>query len=123
MPQKHLKGFYELQVYNFLKHLHKIARGKKREYTLDFQDGACGAGGRILFALKHINDAIDIDEKVLTNDLNEVSRALLAADVQVHLVSTLQLVSRHNKRRINYMVISYTKFICVCIYMVVVVVV
>lgn len=101
----------------------RLQEEKKREYTFDFQDGACGAGGHILFALKHINDAIDIDEKVLTNDLNEVSRALLAADVQVHLVSTLQLVSRHNKRRINYMVISYTKFICVCIYMVVVVVV
>lgn len=66
-------------------------------------------GGRISSALKHMSNAIVIDEKVLTNCLNEVSRALLAADVQFSLVSTLQknvkkihkkLASGHNKRRI-----------------------
>ena len=66
-------------------------------------------GGRISSALKHMSNAIVIDEKVLTDCLNEVSRALLAADVQVSLVSTLQknvkkihkqLAFGHNKRRI-----------------------
>lgn len=66
-------------------------------------------GGRISDALKRMCDAIVIDEKVLIDCLNEVSRALLVADVQVNLVSTLQknvkqihkqLASGHNKRRI-----------------------
>lgn len=72
-------------------------------------------GGHISYALKHMSNAIIIDEKVLIDYLNEVSQALLAVDVQVNLVSTLQknvknihkqLAYGYNKRHINNKFIS-----------------
>ncbi|OAY85859.1 Signal recognition particle 54 kDa protein 2 [Ananas comosus] len=68
-------------------------------------------GGSISRALQQMSNATIIDEKVLSECLNEISRALLQADVQFKLVRDMQanikrivnlddLAAGHNKRRI-----------------------
>ncbi|KAJ7530591.1 hypothetical protein O6H91_14G009300 [Diphasiastrum complanatum] len=68
-------------------------------------------GGRISRALQQMSNATVIDEKVLTECLNEISRALFQADVQFKMVQNMQanikkivnledLAAGHNKRRI-----------------------
>ncbi|EFJ09798.1 hypothetical protein SELMODRAFT_158663 [Selaginella moellendorffii] len=68
-------------------------------------------GGRISRALQEMTNATVIDEKVLTACLNEISRALFQADVQLKMVQTMctnikkivnleDLAAGHNKRRI-----------------------
>ena len=68
-------------------------------------------GGRISRALQHMSDATFIDEKVLTECLNEISRALMSADVQFKMIGTMQsnikktvnlddLAAGHNKRKL-----------------------
>lgn len=68
-------------------------------------------GCRIIGALQQLNNAIIIDEKVLTDCLNEISRALMSADVQFKMIGTMQLnikkivnlngcATGHNKRKI-----------------------
>jgi len=55
-------------------------------------------GTRITKALRCMSNATIVDEKVLTECLNEISRALLEADVQLKLVATLQ---GHIKKSVN----------------------
>jgi signal recognition particle subunit SRP54 len=68
-------------------------------------------GGRISKALQQMSNATVIDEKVLGECLNEISRALFQADVQFKMVQNMQanikkivnldeLAAGHNKRRI-----------------------
>jgi signal recognition particle subunit SRP54 len=68
-------------------------------------------GGRISRALQQMSNATLIDEKVLAECLNEISRALLQADVQFKMVMNMQnnikkivnlddLAAGHNKRKI-----------------------
>ncbi|CAM6101942.1 unnamed protein product [Calypogeia fissa] len=68
-------------------------------------------GGRISRALQQMSNATVIDEKVLGECLNEISRALFQADVQFKMVQNMQanikkivnldeLAAGHNKRRI-----------------------
>lgn len=68
-------------------------------------------GGSITRALKQMSNATIIDEKVLNECLNEITRALLQSDVQFKLVRDMQtnikkivnlddLAAGHNKRRI-----------------------
>ncbi|KAJ0987025.1 hypothetical protein J5N97_005381 [Dioscorea zingiberensis] len=68
-------------------------------------------GGSISRALQQMSNATIIDEKVLSDCLNEISRALLQADVQFKMVRDMQsnikrivnfddLAAGHNKRRI-----------------------
>ncbi|CAL9775409.1 unnamed protein product [Musa acuminata subsp. burmannicoides] len=68
-------------------------------------------GGSIARALQQMSNATIIDEKVLSECLNEISRALLQSDVQFKLVRDMQanikrivnlddLAAGHNKRRI-----------------------
>ncbi|KAK9087603.1 hypothetical protein Syun_029997 [Stephania yunnanensis] len=68
-------------------------------------------GGSISRALQQMSNATIIDEKVLNDCLNEITRALLQADVQFKLVRDMQtnikkivnlddLAAGHNKRRI-----------------------
>eukprot|EP00252_Welwitschia_mirabilis_P013853 TRINITY_DN3058_c0_g1_i1.p1 TRINITY_DN3058_c0_g1~~TRINITY_DN3058_c0_g1_i1.p1 ORF type:complete len:494 (-),score=93.72 TRINITY_DN3058_c0_g1_i1:154-1635(-) len=68
-------------------------------------------GGSISRALQQMSNATIIDEKVLNECLNEISRALLQSDVQFKLVRDMQmnikkivnledLAAGHNKRRI-----------------------
>ncbi|KAK4796525.1 hypothetical protein SAY86_028851 [Trapa natans] len=68
-------------------------------------------GGRISRAIQHMSNATIIDEKVLNECLNEITRALLSSDVQFQLVRDMQkniksivnledLAAGHNKRRI-----------------------
>ncbi|KAL4185520.1 hypothetical protein AMTRI_Chr10g231090 [Amborella trichopoda] len=68
-------------------------------------------GGSIARALQQMSNATIIDEKVLSDCLNEISRALLQADVQFKMVREMQLnikrivsfdelAAGHNKRRI-----------------------
>jgi len=82
-------------------------------------------GGCILSALKHMSNAIVIDKNVLTYCLIEVSQALLAVDVQVSLVTTLQknvkkihkqLAYRQNKQCIiQHVHFMHKKLVCVCV--------
>jgi signal recognition particle subunit SRP54 len=46
-------------------------------------------GGRISRALQQMSNAMFIDEKVLAECLNEISRALLQADVQSKMVMNM----------------------------------
>ena len=66
-------------------------------------------GGRISRAIQAMNKVTVIDEKALNECLNEITRALLQADVQFKMVMTLQqnikkivnleeLAAGHNKR-------------------------
>ncbi|XP_058780453.1 signal recognition particle subunit SRP54 2-like [Vicia villosa] len=68
-------------------------------------------GGSISRALQQMNNATVIDEKVLNECLNEITRALLQSDVQFKLVRDMQtnikkivnlqdLAAGHNKRKI-----------------------
>ena len=68
-------------------------------------------GGSISRALQQMSNATIIDEKVLNECLNEITRALLQADVQFKLVRDMStnikkivnlddLAAGHNKRRI-----------------------
>ncbi|GER44113.1 signal recognition particle 54 kDa protein, partial [Striga asiatica] len=68
-------------------------------------------GGTITRALQQMSNATIIDEKVLNDCLNEITRALLQADVQFKLVADMKnnikrivnlddLAAGHNKRRI-----------------------
>ncbi|KAJ1429142.1 SRP/SRP receptor, N-terminal [Sesbania bispinosa] len=68
-------------------------------------------GGSISRALQQMSNATIIDEKVLNDCLNEITRALLQSDVQFKLVRDMQtnikkivnlddLAAGHNKRRI-----------------------
>eukprot|EP00245_Coleochaete_scutata_P012783 TRINITY_DN5007_c0_g3_i1.p1 TRINITY_DN5007_c0_g3~~TRINITY_DN5007_c0_g3_i1.p1 ORF type:complete len:496 (-),score=143.21 TRINITY_DN5007_c0_g3_i1:19-1506(-) len=68
-------------------------------------------GGRISRALQQMSNSTVIDEKVLNECLNEITRALLQSDVQFKMVQTLQqnikkivnledLAAGHNKRKI-----------------------
>lgn len=68
-------------------------------------------GGSISRAIQQMSNATIIDEKVLNECLNEITRALLQADVQFKLVREMQtnikkivnlddLAAGHNKRRI-----------------------
>lgn len=68
-------------------------------------------GGSISSALRWMNNATVVDEKVLNECLNEITRALLQSDVQFNLVRNLQtnikkivnfddLAAGHNKRKI-----------------------
>ncbi|XP_004301434.1 PREDICTED: signal recognition particle 54 kDa protein 2-like [Fragaria vesca subsp. vesca] len=68
-------------------------------------------GGSISLALQQMSNATVIDEKVLNECLNEITRALLQSDVQFKLVRDMQtnikkivnlehLAAGHNKRRI-----------------------
>ncbi|KAL6580987.1 hypothetical protein OROMI_006910 [Orobanche minor] len=68
-------------------------------------------GGTISRALQQMSNATIVDEKVLNDCLNEITRALLHADVQLNLVSDLkinikkivnldELAAGHNKRKI-----------------------
>ncbi|KAH9332010.1 hypothetical protein KI387_004118, partial [Taxus chinensis] len=68
-------------------------------------------GGSISRAIQQMSNATIIDEKVLNDCLNEISRALLQADVQFKMVRDMQinikkivnledLAAGHNKRRI-----------------------
>ncbi|KAG0625425.1 hypothetical protein M758_2G054000 [Ceratodon purpureus] len=68
-------------------------------------------GGRIIGALQNLSNATIIDEKVLTECLNEISRALMSADVQFKMIGTMQSnikktvnlddrAAGHNKRKI-----------------------
>lgn len=80
-------------------------------------------GGSISRALQQMSSATIIDEKVLNECLNEITRALLQSDVQFKLVRDMQtnikkivnlddLAAGHNKRKIIQQV-----FYC-CIYFV-----
>lgn len=75
-------------------------------------------GGSISRALQQMSNATIIDEKVLNECLNEISRALLQSDVQFKLVREMQvnikkivnlddLAAGHNKRRIIQQVHIY----------------
>lgn len=68
-------------------------------------------GGSISRALQQMSNATVIDEKVLNECLNEITRALLQSDVQFKLVRDMQtnikkivnlddLAAGHNKRKI-----------------------
>ncbi|GBG86459.1 hypothetical protein CBR_g41454 [Chara braunii] len=68
-------------------------------------------GGRISRALQQMNNSTVIDEKVLNECLNEITRALLQSDVQFKMVQSMQanikkivnledLAAGHNKRKI-----------------------
>lgn len=68
-------------------------------------------GGSITRALQQMSNATIIDEKVLNDCLNEITRALLQSDVQFKLVRDMQtnikkivniddLAAGHNKRKI-----------------------
>ncbi|WCJ40526.1 Signal recognition particle 54 kDa protein 2 [Euphorbia peplus] len=68
-------------------------------------------GGSISQAIQQMSNATIIDEKVLNECLNEITRALLQSDVQFMLVRTMQtnikkivnlddLAAGHNKRKI-----------------------
>ena len=68
-------------------------------------------GGSISHALQQMSNATVIDEKVLNECLNEISRALLQSDVQFRMVREMQtnikkivnlddLAAGHNKGRI-----------------------
>lgn len=68
-------------------------------------------GGSISRALQQMSNATIIDEKVLNDCLNEITRALLQSDVQFKLVRDMQtnikkivnlddLAAGHNKRKI-----------------------
>lgn len=68
-------------------------------------------GGSISRALQLMSNATVIDEKVLNDCLNDITRALLQSDVQFKLVRDMQtniknivnlddLAAGHNKRRI-----------------------
>lgn len=81
-------------------------------------------GGRISRAIQHMSNATIIDEKVLNECLNEITRALLSADVQFQLVRDMQknikaivnledLAAGHNKRKIIQQVrFLYLVFSC-----------
>lgn len=80
-------------------------------------------GGSISRALQQMSNATIIDEKVLNECLNEITRALLQSDVQFKLVRDMQtnikkivnlddLAAGHNKRKI----IQQVSFICLPIY-------
>ena len=80
-------------------------------------------GGSISRALQQMSSATVIDEKVLNECLNEITRALLQSDVQFKLVRDMQtnikkivnlddLAAGHNKRKI----IQQVFFISFCIF-------
>lgn len=73
-------------------------------------------GGSISRALQQMSNATIIDEKVLNDCLNEITRALLQSDVQFKLVRDMQtnikkivnlddLAAGHNKRKIIQQVV------------------
>lgn len=73
-------------------------------------------GGSISRALQQMSNATVIDEKVLNDCLNEITRALLQSDVQFKLVRDMQtnikkivnlddLAAGHNKRKIIQQVV------------------
>lgn len=75
-------------------------------------------GSSISRALQQMSNATIIDEKVLNDCLNEITRALLQADVQFKLVRDMQtnikkivnlddLAAGHNKRKIIQQVIFF----------------
>jgi signal recognition particle subunit SRP54 len=78
-------------------------------------------GGSISRALQQMSNATIIDEKVLNDCLNEITRALLQSDVQFKLVRDMQtnikkivnlddLAAGHNKRRIIQQVTFFPPF-------------
>lgn len=79
-------------------------------------------GGSISRALQQMSNATVIDEKVLNECLNEITRALLQSDVQFKLVRDMQtnikkivnlddLAAGHNKRKIIQQVCFCSIFI------------
>lgn len=79
-------------------------------------------GGSISRALQQMSNATIIDEKVLNECLNEITRALLQSDVQFKLVRDMQtnikkivnlddLAAGHNKRKIIQQVLCFTLYI------------
>lgn len=85
-------------------------------------------GGRIIGALQQLSNATIIDEKVLTECLNEISRALMSADVQFKMIGAMQSnikktvnlddrAAGHNKRKIIQQVCVSENFWCssVCV--------
>lgn len=79
-------------------------------------------GGSISRAIQQMSNATIIDEKVLNDCLNEITRALLQADVQFKLVREMQtnikkivnlddLAAGHNKRKIIQQVTKFYEFI------------
>lgn len=86
-------------------------------------------GGSISRALQQMSNATVIDEKVLNECLNEITRALLQSDVQFKLVRDMQanikkivnlddLAAGHNKRKIIQQVsfILFSIFIFIFIF-------
>lgn len=83
-------------------------------------------GGSITRALQQMSNATIIDEKVLNECLNEITRALLQSDVQFKLVRDMQtnikkivnlddLAAGHNKRNIIQKVVFYFDVVsCLC---------
>jgi signal recognition particle subunit SRP54 len=85
-------------------------------------------GTSISRALQQMSNATIIDEKVLNECLNEITRALLQSDVQFKLVRDMQtnikkivnlddLAAGHNKRKIIQQVrFFFLLLICDCFY-------
>ena len=80
-------------------------------------------GGSISRAIQQMSNATIIDEKVLNECLNEITRALLQSDVQFKLVRDMQtnikkivnlddLAAGHNKRKIIQQVFQFEKTNC-----------
>uniref|UniRef100_A0A2P2KEG8 Signal recognition particle SRP54 helical bundle domain-containing protein n=1 Tax=Rhizophora mucronata TaxID=61149 RepID=A0A2P2KEG8_RHIMU len=80
-------------------------------------------GGSISRAIQQMTNATIIDEKVLNDCLNEITRALLQADVQFKLVRDMQtnikkivnlddLAAGHNKRKIIHQVCILFSLFC-----------
>lgn len=85
-------------------------------------------GGSISRALQQMSNATVIDEKVLNDCLNEITRALLQSDVQFKLVRDMQtnikkivnlddLAAGHNKRNIiQKVLLFYSRFGYICLF-------
>lgn len=83
-------------------------------------------GGSITRALHKMNNTTVIDEKALTDCLNEINRALLQSDVRFELIRDMQiniknivnleqLAAGHNKRKIIQQVTDYFYISCLFI--------
>ncbi|KAI7985331.1 hypothetical protein LOK49_LG14G01728 [Camellia lanceoleosa] len=82
-------------------------------------------GGSISRALQQMGNATIIDEKVLNKCLNEITRALLQADVQFKLVRDMQtnikkifnlddLAAGHNKCKIILHIFTFNVLFACC---------
>ena len=83
-------------------------------------------GGSITRALHKLNNTTVIDEKALTDCLNEINRALIQSDVRFELIRDMQiniknivnlqqLAAGHNKRKIIEKVTDYFNIFCLFI--------